>query len=434
MIPFFSNKHSGVVKILAVVVLCFAAALIVALFNYESVKAMAKEVLRGSVNPAKLDTGLPVIKITTLSGRPVSSREEYIAADMEILDPDNGANNFRGRVEIRGRGNATWKAPKRPYRLKFDAKTSLFGYEKAKSWVLLANYQDTTLLSNSVAFELGRLFGLPFTPHTVHADMIFNGRYDGNYTLSEQIQIGKGRVEIGGEGSFFVELDSHYDDEPKFRTALLDMPVMIKYPENLADASAYDFIRDALNGLETALFSETFPDSGYRDLIDLDVFVDYIMINEITRNVDIQHPHSVYLYRDGGEDSRIKIGPLWDFDYGFDYNSESVYFGGGVYFGDATGMYYHTVFREGQGERFFRRFFEDPYFRAKYRERWNEKYSGIAAMETYIDRMAPLLEKSHKANSKVWWWNAVDYKKEIERMKDWWRRRIEYLNTEINQF
>jgi spore coat protein CotH len=432
MIPFFGKKRRAV-KILVIAALCFAAALLVVLLNYESVKAVAKVVLRGSVNPSKLDTGLPVIKITTHNGLPVSSREDYVTADIEIIDPDNAGNNLRGTVEIRGRGNSTWNAPKKPYRLKFDSKTSLFGYEKAKSWVLLPNYQDTTLLSNSVAFELGRLFGVPFTPHTIHVDMIFNGRYDGNYTVSEQIQIGKGRVDIGGEGSFFVEFDSHYDDEPKFRTSLLDMPVMIKHPENLPDASGDDFIRDAFDELEAALFSGAFPDSGYRDLINLDLFIDYIMVNEITKNVDIQHPHSVYLYRDGGEDSRIGIGPLWDFDYGFDYNGGGA-LSGGAYFDDAGGMYYHTVFREGQGERFFRRFFEDPVFRAKYRERWNEKYSELAAIETFIDRMAPLLEKSHRANSKVWWWNAVDYHQEIERMKDWWRRRIEYLNTEINRF
>jgi hypothetical protein len=55
-------------------------------------------------------------------------------------------------------------------------------------------------------------------------------------------------------------------------------------------------------------------------------------------------------------------------------------------------------------------------------------------METFIDQMAVLLEKSIQTNSKVWWWNKVDYQKEIERMKTWWRERIDYLNTEINQF
>jgi spore coat protein CotH len=411
-------------------VLCIAALLAAGLsgrFNMDGIKYTAKTILRGRVDPEKLDTGLPVIKINTHNGRAVTGKETYITADIEINDPDNSRNNLKSGVEIRGRGNSTWNAPKKPYRLKFFEKTPLFGYEKAKIWVLLANYQDPTLMLNSVAFELGRIFGLPFTPHYTHVELILNGRYEGSYVVTEQTQTGRGRVDIHDNG-FLVELDSYYDEEPKFLTDILELPVMIKHPEDLTEDSGYDFVRDALNELEAALFAGTFPDSGYRDVLDMDTWIDYIMINEITRNPDLQLPHSVYLYRDGGESSGIGAGPLWDFDYGFDYDGTS------AYFNDVTGMYYNTVLREGSGGKFFSRFFEDPCFRIKYKERWNEKYSDIAGMETFIDEMAGLLEKSVQANAKIQWWNKVDYPKEIERLKTWWRNRIEYLDTEINKF
>jgi spore coat protein CotH len=411
-------------------VLCIAALLSAGLsgrLEMDGIKYMAKTIIRGHVDPARLDTGLPIIKIDTHKGQAVTSRENYISADIEIIDPKNSRNNLKRGVEIRGRGNSTWAAPKKPYRLRFFEKIPLFGYEKARSWVLLANYQDTTFMLNSVAFELGRIFSLPFTPHYTHVEVILNGRYEGSYVVTEQIQRGHGRVDIHDNG-FFVELDSYYDEEPKFMTNILELPVMIKDPGNLTEDSDYDFIRDALNELESALFADTFPDSGYRDLLDLDTWIDYIMINEITRNVDLQLPHSVYLYRDGGVSSRIGAGPLWDFDYSFDYDNK------GAYFNDVTGMYYNTKLREGCGEKFFSRFFEDPAFRIKYKERWNEKYSDIAGMEKFIDQMAGLLEKSVQANSKVWWWNKVDYSKEIGRLKKWWRERLNYLNVEINQF
>jgi spore coat protein CotH len=411
-------------KAALIIALCLAAALLAVLsgiVGIDDIKYTAKIALRGYVDPAKLDTGLPVVRITTADRKPITSKEVYVSADIEITDPDNSAHNFAGEVEIRGRGNTTWGAPKKPYRLRFPKKTSLFGYEKARNWVLLANYQDTTLMTNALAFELGRRFGLPFTPHVTYVDVILNGRYVGNYTLTEQIQVGAGRIDINGAGSFLVELDNHYDEEPKFQTPLLELPVMIKHPEDRED-SGYGFVKDAVNELEAALYS-----GAYRDLIDMDVFIDYIMINEITRNVDIQFPHSVYLYRDGGENRKMQLGPLWDFDYGFDYQN-------GVYFNEFTGMYLDTSFREGPGQKFFSRFFEDPRFRAKYKERWNEKYAGIAAMETFIDETAALLEKSRAADSKIYWWKALDYKKEIERLKGWWRKRIAYLNREINEF
>jgi spore coat protein CotH len=411
-------------------VLCIATLLIAGLsglIKLDDIKYTAKTIIRGHVDPADLDTGLPVIKINTRNGQAITSKEKYIDADIGIVDPNDSRNNLNSNVEIRGRGNTTWNAPKKPYRIKFSKKTPLFGHEEAKSWVLLANFQDTTLMLNSIAFELGRRFGLPFTSHAVHVEVILNGRYDGSYVVTEQIQTGLGRVDIHDDG-FFVEVDGKYDEDPKFQTNILKLPVMIKHPEDLKERSGYNFVRDALNELEAAMFADTFPDNGYRDLLDLDTWIDYIMINEITRNVDLQIPHSVFLYRKGGGDSRIGAGPLWDFDYGFDYNSK------GGYFNSFTGVYRNTNFRKGGGAKFFSRFFEDPFFRTKYKERWNEKYSDIAGMEAFIDQMAALLEKSAQANSKVWWWNKVDYPKEIERLKAWWRARIDYLNTEINRF
>jgi spore coat protein CotH len=422
---FYRLKRRKAVIIIAA--LCFAAALIAGLsglVGIDDIKYAVKIVLRGHVNPAKLDTGLPIIKITTNNNKPITSKEQYVKAGIEIVDPNDSANNFKGEVEIRGRGNTTWNAPKKPYRLRFPKKTSLFGHEKARSWVLLANYQDTTLMTNAIAFELGRRFGLPFTNHVTHVEVILNGSYEGSYMVTEHIQIGPGRVDINEEGGFLVELDNHYDEEPKFQTPLLNLPVMIKHPETPED-SGYDFIKDALNELEAALYSGAFPGSAYRDLIDLNIFIDYIMINEITRNVDLQFPHSVFLYRD--RDSKICLGPLWDFDFGFDYIK-------GKYFANAEGMYCNTAFREGSGQKFFSRFFEDPYFRTKYKERWNEKYADIADVETFIDETAIRLEKSHKANGAVWRWNMVNYQKEIARLKEWWRKRIAYLNREINLF
>jgi hypothetical protein len=414
--------------------LCAGTALAVVssgLVDINDIKRMAKPMLKGYVDPKKLDTGLPLIKIDTYKRQPITSKERYIRAEVEIIDPNNAGNNLKGDAEIRGRGNSTWQAVKKPYRLRFLKKTSLFGYEKAKSWVLLANDQDPTLILNTTAFELGRRFGLPFTPHYTHVELILNGRYQGSYVLTEQVQAGLGRVEINEDEGFLVELDDKYDEDPKFRTDILELPAMIKHPEDLAESSGYDFVKNALNELESALFAVPFPNTVYHDLIDMDTFIDFIMINEITRNTELLHPASIFLYRDGKEDTRIKMGPLWDFDYAFNIDD-------GVYFTEADDkMPYSAEFSELPGYKFFSRFFEDPVFRARYKERWNDKYPEIASMETFIGQMAVFLTKSQQADHKVWWWkegNVGNAEEETGRMKDWWRRRIAYMNTEINSF
>jgi hypothetical protein len=399
--------------------------------DINDIKRMAKPMLKGYIDPKKLDTGLPQIKIDTYKRKPITSKERYIRAGIEIIDPNNTGNNLKADAEIRGRGNSTWQAVKKPYRIRFSKKTSLFGYEKARSWVLLANDQDPTLILNTTAFELGRRFGLPFTPHYTHVELILNGRYEGSYVLTEQVQAGRGRVEINEDEGFLVELDDKYDEEPKFRTDILELPVMIKHPEDLTESSGYDFVKNALNELEAALFAMPFPNTVYHDLIDMGTFIDFIMINEITRNTELLHPASVFMYRDGKKDARIKAGPLWDFDYAFNIND-------GVYFTEADDkMPYNAEFSELPGYKFFSRFFEDPVFRTRYKERWNTKYPEIAGMETFIDQMAVFLTKSQEADHKVWWWkegNVGNAKEETERMKDWWRRRIAYMNTEINSF
>jgi spore coat protein CotH len=401
-------------------VLCiFLAAFLLA--GCSPVKEAAKNFLQGRVKPSGVQTGLPVVWINTEGKRPVTGKESYIKAQVKIVDPDNTENNIEGAAEVRLRGNTSFTHTKKSYRLKFSKKTALFGYTKAKSWVLLANFNDPTLIMNSLAFELGHRFGLPFTNHYIHCELILNGVYRGSYVLTEQIQAGAGRVDIDTKTGFLVEADSHYDKEPKFRTAVLQLPIMIDHPEDLPDPSGYDFVKEAIHNLEATLFADSFPDNNYRELIDIDSVIDYIMINEMTKNVDLQIPNSVFMYRENSRDSRIKMGPLWDFDYGFDYNDRD-------YFNDAEGTYTDTIFREGPGRIFFRRFFDDPYFRNQYRERWHEKYADIAGMEDFIDNMGEKLYESQKMNSRVWWWKKIDYKKELERMKTWWRSRVEYLN------
>jgi spore coat protein CotH len=369
-------------------------------------------------------TGLPVIKIDTKDNQQITSKETYVKTNIKIVDPNNEAYSFEHteyKDEIRGRGNSTWWSyPKKPYRLKFDKKTALFGYEAAKSWVLLANYIDPTLIMNTVAFELGHRIGLPYTNHYTPVEVFLNGAYQGSYLLTEQMQVGKGRVDIDEDEGFFVELDSYYDEEPKFRTTLYDLPVMIKSPEDLDDPSGYDFVKTAINGLETAMKAGTFPESGYRDLIDMDTFVDFLLINEIVGNGELGHPKSAYMYKDKGS-AKISMGPLWDFDWAFGYTGS-----GHAYFSNPNS-------RSGK-HAFFQRFFEDPAFTSAFKARWNEKYAEIAGISSFIDEQAEKLKKSQVENFKIWWPGDINYDAEIQGMKSWWTARVAYLHDEINKY
>jgi spore coat protein CotH len=362
-------------------------------------------------------TGLPVVFIDTKDDQPITSKEIYIKTNIKIIDTDNIAfciehNEYND--EIRGRGNSTWGAPKKPYRIKFDKKISLFGLEAAKSWVLLANYQDTTLIMNTIAFELGARLGLPFTNHAIPLEVVLNGEYQGSYVLTEQIQVGKGRVDIAEKKGFLVELDAYFDEDPKFRTDIYDLPVMIKSPEDLPDPAGYDFVKEAINGLETLMKAGDFPGNGYRELIDMDTFAKFLLINEIVKNGELGNPKSTYMYKD--KDKKISMGPLWDFDWGFGY----------------SGHYFNNPDSGNTRHAFFNRFYDDPDFIAKYKEHWNTHYNEIRGMVDFIDEQAAKLQRSQAENFRVWHTNN-DYNGTIAQMKTWWIARVDYLHTEINK-
>jgi hypothetical protein len=369
-----------------------------------------------SVSDALMETGLPVLYVETQDHRPIVSKDEYVKMELRIVsdNPEYCIEKSGFEDGIRGRGNTTWGYPKKPYRIKFDKKTSLFGLTSAKSWVALANYKDATLLTNTVAFELGQRFALPYTNHYVHVELVLNGTYQGSYVLTEQVQVGAGRVAIDEDTGYLVELDVYYDEEPKFKTTHVQLPVMIKSPEDLSDPSGYDFVKDSLRDLDAALSDVDFPNNNYADLIDMDNWVDFIMINEIVRNEELGHPKSTYMYKNGGD--KIKMGPLWDFDWAFGL-------------GENTSIDSSTAESRCQGGLIFSRFFSDPVFTAKYQARWNEKYSAIAGIPAFIDSMYTKLKKSQALNSRKWY--AVDYEHEIHTMKTWWNTRVAYLDGEL---
>ncbi len=155
-----------------------------------------------SEDPVDLDnvyfSRLPVIYIDTKNGElpPQEDKSKKIDGNMYIQN-NEFANKpvYSGKITLQGRGNTTWQWEKKPYKIKLDAKTDLYGMGKSKKYALLANYQDESLLRNTTASLLSQELGLT-TMQTVWTDVILNGEYVGNYQLSEQVGIEKARVDM----------------------------------------------------------------------------------------------------------------------------------------------------------------------------------------------------------------------------------------------
>lgn len=161
-------------------------------------------------------TELPTIYLTTDNDFTWTAQtpksEEYMSATIVIADKNGTIKQRNESVTFRGRGNSTWNcgSKKKPWRLKFSTKTALLteqdanyqpvnNYADAKSWTLLANVYDKTLMRNAIANELGKAYGMEFCPAYRFVDLVVNGNYMGTYQISDHVQVDKKRVNVNSK-------------------------------------------------------------------------------------------------------------------------------------------------------------------------------------------------------------------------------------------
>ena len=372
---------------------------------------------------------LPMVTICTPEGQAVTSKEVYIANSLISV-----AEIEEATFNIKGRGNSTWSAPKKPYAIKFDKKTSLLSLPEDKSWVLLANYYDASLLRNDLAFYMGNEMSLlDYTPHFHSVELTMNGEYKGVYQLGEKLKIGKKRVNVGDDG-FLLEIDAKAGaDEITFKTSHLGQPVNIKDPDVAVDDENYNYVKNYVATAEAALYADNFtdPDEGWQKYMDLDSFVEWYLINEIAKNNDAIFYTSCYmnLKRDG----KLKMGPLWDFDLAF-----------GGYWNNERGQTIANVPENFyiKDATWYARLFQDPAFVSRVKERFNYYYDNRQLIYDHIDEMAVLMKEKAVEDNKLWGTicdksaSAEDvktaYQENIVYLKNWIATRLEWLKTNID--
>ena len=250
-------------------------------------------------------TGLPVIRIDTDDNAPILNREDWVTMTFSMSDPNDPENDILAisNQQIRGRGNSSWVGAnfgQYPYRIRFRAneQQSPFGLPAARNWVLLSN---ATAISKIFGFELGQRLGLEYTCSYNHVELYLNGDYRGIYVFTEHRQAdptekgAPGRPKIDLKEGWFVEIDRYYDEEPKFRTSSYSLPIMIKTPEDKNDVSMantlYHFVRDDWNELTDLMNSASFPENAYRDLVDMETFAKYFLVQTVVLNLELHHPY-----------------------------------------------------------------------------------------------------------------------------------------------
>jgi hypothetical protein len=390
-------------------------------------------------------TGLPVMKIDT-QGIPITSKDDWFTdlnsgMKSSYAIYDTTGEQISGSTDIKGRGNSTWGMPKKPYSLKLTTKTPLLGMPTHKRWNLLANYSDKTLLRTDVAFTIGNILqdGLKWTPRSRHVQLYLNNEYQGVYQLVEAIKIDENRVDIKSiskknpQRGYILEIDARGGEAFHFTTTQGVVFNCSDPDEDLDEIitgdtrTLFEKIQTDVQYVEDVLYSDEFsdPDEGYRKYLDVDSFIDWYLVNEITKNNDAIFWSSVYMYYDG---EKYCMGPVWDFDISLgnvDYNSND----------NPQGFWI-------KNSAWISRLFEDPTFVSQVKNRWNMKRAEFYALPQYIDARAAYLNDAQAQNFRMWdilgiyvWPNAAvpgSYQGEIGYLKTWFANRLAWLDTAIN--
>lgn len=380
-------------------------------------------------------TGLPIININT-NNSPIDSKETYVQGFVTV----NGGLHFedlnQSEMKIKGRGNSTWFVhPKKPYQLKFDNKTPVLGMPEDKKWLFLAEYSDKTLMRNKISLDFGHMSYLDYTPKAEYAEVFLNEVYNGTYLITQKVEVSSNRLNLPDNG-YLIEIDQDYridDDDVFFQPTIFTQNYTsnvftIKEPSVDFDNTEYNLIKDYINAFEAALFGDNFQDLdiGYLAYIDMPSFIDWYLIQEISKTVDSQWYSSIYFNYIPGE--KIKMGPLWDFDLSY----------GNVDYADAT-------YAEGfwvKDNPWYQRLFEDPNFENQVKERFMYFYNNMDIIIDKIDGYEDYLTRAQEENYQKWptlgtyvWPNPVYYDthaEEVDHLKDWLTTRMNWLHNQYN--
>ena len=381
------------------------------------------------------------LDITTAQLAPIVSKEEYISCSVLIDGKGMFPSGYK-QGRIRGRGNSTWHwYPKKPYRIKLNTSSSMLGLKSNKDWVLLANYRDPTFLMNAFAFELADYLEMPFANNTRFCEVTLNGQYLGIYHLTEQVETGGNRVAIDEVNDVLLSLDVDDGGEPSsFRSNVYGMPVCIKSPDDeLLTAEKKAAIQADFTVLENLIKGHTITQVAAR--LDLRSLMNFLIIQELTMNVELAAPRSMYMYRTA--DRVWHFGPPWDFDAGFCFDWGQMYTGHN-YFGNYNQMILGTNPADpgsgwGRVPGFFRDMFKNNYFVTEYKAYWNSIKGKLlpqtfAKLENYRHQIEEPMRRHYTL------WNAADHNfnkrfdTEYPRLLQWLANRFQVMDQVINNY
>lgn len=417
---------------------------------------------------------IPLVFIQT-NGQSIGD-EPKISASMHIINNGPGLmnyatdpyNEYDGTIGIEIRGSSSSMFPKKGYGLETrtvldsNLNVSLFGMPQENDWILHGPYSDKSLIRNELAFYMAsHLIG--YAPRTQFCELIINDEYRGVYLFMEKIKRDPGRVDIArltpqeqfGDdltGGYIVKIDkltgsnNDYWVSPYSSNSWNPQPIQFLYhypkPDSITQVQK-DYIETYVTSFENALNSPDYQHIflGYRNLADINSFVDYFIMNEASRNVD-GYRISSYMFKDKeSKYGKLRVGPAWDYNLGF---GNADYCQGGEFNDWAYEFNDNCPWDNSQVPFWWERLITDPEYTNRLRCRWDQLREGpfhTDSILNHIDSMTNLLGDAVERNFNKWdvldtyvWPNnyvGSTYLEEIQFLKSWIQNRLVWLDQNM---
>lgn len=422
---------------------------------------------RTSICAQTLDsTYLPIVLLET-NGQTIDFQK--VNTNFKVIDNPNGQANhpsdmpaYEGLISIRLRGNFSSGLPQKPYAIEtldaatgLDTSVALLGMPKEEDWILLANWNDKSLVRNPLMFQLARDLG-QWAPHTRHVELLLNGQYQGIYTFCEKIKRDGDRVAIKKltpddnalpalSGGYIFKHDYGWDfgtdnwHHANCPDRSLNFEMVYPKIEDITPAQ-FNYLTGYMDDMEEALFSPNFtdPTTGYRHFLDMDSWVDYFLLSELSGNVDA-YKKSMYYHKD--RDSLLKLGPIWDFDWALKFLGENGFYNGSGWLYKVDPCTQDVLYVP-----YFIRLMQDSFFRQRVCARWQSLRStqlDTAYIFNYIDSSALALDDAKNRHFQRWQCLGYNsgapeappypstYAGEVEKLKKFLRQRIAWMDANM---
>ncbi|WP_341908275.1 CotH kinase family protein [Fluviicola taffensis] len=419
-----------------------------------------------------VSSNLPIVILNT-NNQDIPD-EPKIEAQMKMIDNGPGnlnqvtdfPNAYNNKIGIERRGSTSGDFPQKSYG--FETRdingtvkdTILLGMPDEHDWILYAPYNDKSCMRNILTYELANKMQ-HYASRTVLCELVLNGQYQGIYTLMEKIKRDPNRVDIAkllptdiaGDdltGGYIIKIDkstgSNVDGWVSNYLAAdnSDINFQYHYPKsNDIQPQQKDYIQAYVDSFETSLAGPNFtdPTTGYRKYSVPETFIDFLILNEISKNVD-GYRLSTFLHKEkDSKGGKLRMGPMWDFNLAW-WNSD--YCAGN----DATGWQYDfsTTCPGGwQPPTWWTRMLEDPWFQDELKCRWTtlrQTFLSNDSLDAKIDSIAQYIDTAKDRHFDKWpllgvytWPNPspipADYPGEVTAIKTWIIDRATWIDNHI---